>query len=80
MVLYKDIKTIINFLCETYIQGYRFCAFFPSIEEKKGYTLSNRKYFNGKQAMSEWQDKYSKAMEPYGLSKNVPFGVLNVKK
>ena len=24
--------------------------------------------------MSEWQDKYSKAMEPFGLSKNVPFG------
>ena len=35
------------------------------------FTLSNRNYFNGAAVLSEWQDKYSKAMEDFGLNRGL---------
>ena len=43
----------------------------PRFENEKGYLLANRRYFNGKQALSEWQDKYSEAMKPFGLCRGI---------
>ncbi|KMT22327.1 MobV family relaxase [Clostridium cylindrosporum] len=49
------------------------CLLVPKFyDSKRGrYTLSNRNYFNGKLALSEWQDKYSKTMEEFGLNRGL---------
>ncbi|MEG0669112.1 MAG: MobV family relaxase [Clostridium sp.] len=39
--------------------------------KKDKYSLSNRNYFNGAAVLSEWQDKYSNAMEGLGLSRGL---------
>lgn len=39
--------------------------------KKNTYTLSNRNYFNGKNALSEWQDKYSEAMKEFNLNRGL---------